>query len=159
MPLFLQFVIEKITEISTVTKDDYISMVSTFTAVTNLQFNCGTCCKKYPKLPLKLLEHQSRLGCDGKKNPQLTYTATHDMIGSPKILFKKCIGNFFDNKSMDLIKYFSKYKAGMMPYNGSYYDQPNKFVELMELVDNLVEQNNKEREEKLSRHQGRHGRK
>ena len=138
-------------EISTLTNDDYISIVSTVEAAFNMQFNCNVCLKKFPKLPERLVEHRARLGCDGKTNPNFVYLPAHDMAGSPKIIYSKCIGNFYSRNSMELIRYLSKFKENIFPYSGKYYDQPNKFVESLELVNNLIEQKQKEKEKQLNR--------
>ncbi len=71
------------------------------------------------------------------------------MAGRPKINYKRCIGNYFCFKSMDLIRYFGKWKTNLFPYVGAYYEQPAKFVESMELIDNLTMQKNSERENQL----------
>ena len=132
--------------------DDYISIVSTFTAMFDLQFNCSACNKKYPKVPARLKEHQARLGCDGKVNPNLVYLPNHSMKGSPKVVYAKCIGNFFNFKAMELVKYLGMYDKNLFPYPGTYYEQPNKFVEAMELVQNLYIENQTEKEQKLKRY-------
>jgi hypothetical protein len=143
--------VEKVEEISCLTADDYIKIVSTFTAAFDMQFNCGKCNKRYPKLPDKLKEHKARLGCDGKRDPKLVYLPSYEMDGRPKIVYKRCIGNFFSFKVMDLIRYSGKYSKNIFPYKGSYYDQPNKFVESMELVQNLIMQKESEKKNRLEK--------
>lgn len=138
-------------ELSTLTNDDYISLVSTVEAAFNGQFNCSLCLKKFPLLPDRLVEHRTRLGCDGKVNPNFVYLPAHDMANSPKIIYNRCIGNFYSNNSMELIRYLSKFKKDIFPYPGSYYEQPNKFVESLELINNLIEQKQKERETQLNK--------
>ena len=105
----------------------------------------------FPTQPLKLKEHQARLGCDGKRSPGLVFLPTYSMKGRPKIVYSKCIGNFYSFRVRDLVGYLGIYNKNIYPYAGSYYDQPAKFVEAMELVQNLHIQKQEEKEAQLSR--------
>ena len=69
------------------------------------------------------------------------------MVGRPKIVFSKCIGNFFSFRVMNLIRYLDKWRENIYPYGGSYYEQPNKFVEVMDLIHNLVVEKQTAKEE------------
>jgi hypothetical protein len=126
--------------------------VSTFTSVFNKQFNCDSCSKLFPKLPERLQEHQARLGCDGKVNPGLVFLPTHSMVGSPKVVYEECIGNFYSYRARELIRYLSKYRENINPYKGSYYEQPSKFVESMELVQNLYIQKETEQQQQMKKY-------
>lgn len=103
-------------------------------------------------MPEKLEKHRKRLGCFGDTDPGLVYKPTYDMTGWPKIVYSKCIGNFFDYRAMELIRYHSKFKDGIYPYHGSYYEQPAKFVEVMDLVQNLIMQKQSEMKATLSKY-------
>jgi len=150
----MQYVIDKILEISSMSNDDYINVVSTFTALTNNMFNCGKCKKKYPKAPDKQKEHQARLGCDGKVNPNTVYTPEYGMVGYPKIIYNKCLGNFVDYNVVEFINFNDRFLAGQMYYPGSYSEQPAKFVEAMDLIHNLF----KEHEQVVKKRMGKYGR-
>ena len=143
---------DKVDEISSISGDEYINLVSTFTSLYNADFNCSQCKRKYPKQPDKLEKHRKRLGCDGSVDPKLVYKPTHNMTSWPKILYSKCIGNFFDFRAMNLINYFHKYNKNAFPYKGSYYEQPNKFIEVMDLIGSLLSQDQAEKEEKLKKY-------
>ena len=67
----------------------------------------------------------------------------------PKIVYSKCIGNFFNYKAMDLIRYAGKWRENIFPYDGNYYNLPSKFVESMELVQNLLMEQQSEKEKKM----------
>lgn len=120
-----------------------------------MQFNCGECFKKYPRDREKAENHRKRLGCDGSINPNLVYKPTHEMTGYPKIIYNKCIGNFFDFNALEYIKFFTKYKENMLPFDCGYYDLPSKFVDIMNLVQNLISQKESEDQETLKRIKGR----
>jgi hypothetical protein len=109
------------------------------------------CLNKFPKDAKLQAKHQERLGCDGRVNPHLVYTPNYSMKGRPKIKYSKCIGNYFNFSSMELVRYYAKFKENVFPYNGSYYEQPNKFVEAMELVQNLFMEHKEQKEATLKR--------
>jgi len=59
------------------------------------------------------------------------------MRGRPKVVFSRCIGNFFDFQIFNFISFLTKWQNGQLYFPGSYSEQPAKFVELMSLVQNL----------------------
>lgn len=73
------------------------------------------------------------------------------MAGRPKILYSRCIGNFFNFEAMELIRLLSKYQQNIYPYSGGYYEQPSKFVEAMNLIDNLLSEHKAEQESALKK--------
>lgn len=77
------------------------------------------------------------------------------MEGRPKILYSKCIGNFYDTRAMYFIRNRERFSSGLYDYAGTYGQQPNKFVETMELVQNLTMQQHDEQQEKLKKAQMR----
>ena len=52
---------------------------------------------------------------------------------------------------MELIRLLSKYQQNIYPYNGGYYEQPSKFVEAMNLIDNLLSEHKAEQESALKK--------
>lgn len=48
--------------------------------------------------------------------------------------YKTCIGNFFDKTVVDLYEAFNNYERGVMPFSGSYMDQPAKIVEVFGVI-------------------------
>jgi hypothetical protein len=116
-----------------------------------MQFNCDACNKIYPKQENKRLAHQKRLGCDGSVNPNLVYMPNYAMAGRPRILYYKCIGNFFSFSAMGLIRLISKFQDNIFPYDGAFYEQPAKFVESMQLIDNLLSEHKESQAQALKR--------
>lgn len=127
-------------------------MVSTFTSLTNPEYNCFHCLKRYPRDKKRQDKHQERLGCDGSVDPKLEYRPTHSMEGYPKIRYSKCIGNLFCQTSLELINFHPRWERGEFMHEGGYFKQPAKFVEAMNLVHNLIDQQQKETEQRLSKY-------
>ena len=85
------------------------------------------------------------------EKPRHQYKPEFNNSDNPTILYNKCIGNFYNGFYASLINSYHKFNDGMLPFMGGLYDQPAKFVEYMNIVQNLISENNskKEREAKL----------
>lgn len=77
--------------------------------------------------------------------------------GNPKILYKKCIGNYYNGFYAAFINDFKHFKENQLPFSGGLYEQPAKFAELFNLVNNLIRENEQiiERKQKMSKINGR----
>jgi hypothetical protein len=53
-----------------------------------------------------------------------------------ELQFKTCIGNFFDYSVLSLLDVHDKLEKGILPYPGSYMDQPSKMMEVMRIISN-----------------------
>lgn len=84
--------------------------------------------------------------------PRHEYRPDHNNKDNPKILYKKCIGNYYNGYYASLINSFNMYSEGNNAFSGGYMEQPAKFAELMSLIDNLIRENQSEiqRKEKLA---------
>lgn len=134
---------------SGVTSYDYIVTVSTFFSMIQREFNCSTCKVKYRGYAERQTKHQSRKGCfEAMGKPVMEYLPKHTMKGQSKILYYKCPSLFYDRGVAELIEFHHQWEKGIMPYNGGFMNQPAKFVELMDLVNNLKEENRTDLEEK-----------
>lgn len=87
----------------------------------------------------------------------MQYRPNHAMKGSQKILYYKCPALFYSSYVAEFINYLSNYEKGIFPYPGSYSEQPAKFVDLMELVNNLMSEHQTELTEKQKQY-GKQGR-
>lgn len=76
--------------------------------------------------------------------PRHQYTPDFNNKGNPSILYKNCIGNHYYGKWASIINYYNMYEKGIMPFKGGLMDQPAKFVEIMDLVHNLIKENEQE---------------
>lgn len=77
------------------------------------------------------------MGCkDFNANPKPMYRP--DSGEGLKIIYDSCIPNYRDNEWLDIINFYSRFNSGQLYYEGSYADQPAKFVESINLIDNLI---------------------
>lgn len=76
--------------------------------------------------------------------PRHQYKADFNNKGNPSILYRNCIGNYFNGNWSSLINYYHKYESGILPFSGGLMEQPSKFVEVMGLVHNLITENEQE---------------
>ena len=143
----------KIMSISSVTDADYIEIVSTFMVATNHNFNCSMCKAKYPRQPEKREAMFEQKSCK-KLAPKtrFSYKPKHSMAGNLTVGYSTCPANLFNSGTLSLINMVNDYDKGVLPYSGGVFEQPAKFVEVMELVHNLKEEYNQEQEKKLSKY-------
>lgn len=146
-------VANKALEISSISDMEYVKIVSSFLTMAEPRFKCNICKKKYIREPKKqeLLFKQNACK-DEMPMPVLKYTPTHTMSGYTPILYNRCPANFSDFGYMEIINLYSHYAKGIMPYDGGLLNQPAKFVEVMELVHNLIEEKQFEQQEKLKKY-------
>ena len=106
--------------------------------MTSSEYKCSVCKAKYKSTPDRDFKNRKRKGCfDIYPTPLMSYRPQHSMIGYRKINYFKCVSYFYNSACAEWINYLERFKSGIMPFPGSELDQPAKFVELMELVDNL----------------------
>ena len=102
------------------------------------EFQCSPCKRKYRTQPERDEKNRTRKGCfDIYPSPILAYRPTHVMKHYSRINYFRCTAYFYNAAAADWINYLTRYKDGHMPFAGSLMEQPAKFVEAMELVDNL----------------------
>lgn len=124
--------------------------------MSNAEYKCGLCKKKYAKTPERDMKNRTRKGCFGiSPTSLLSYRPQHDMMGYHKINYFKCVSYFYNSACAEWINYNSRYEKGLLPFEGSEMDQPAKFVELMDLVDNLKAEHRIITEEKAKKFQNR----
>lgn len=146
----------KIMSISSVTDADYTEIVSTFMVATNHNFNCTLCKQKYPRQPEKKeAMFKQKLCREIADRPRFSYKPTHSMAGNLTIKYSTCPANLFNSGTLSLINMVGSFNEGIMPYEGGLFEQPAKFVEVMELVHNLKEEYNSEQDKKLSKYNGK----
>ena len=74
-----------------------------------------------------------------KRTIQSCYGISENVIFNTKYLkYRTCIGNIRDNSYPYLYSMYQVYKQGRNPFGGAYIDVPNKFVEMCNLLDNLI---------------------
>jgi len=151
--------LKHIRDISTLTDRDYIEIISTFTTLTEPKYRCDDC--KFKHKGDKFTKQQTFMACNYvAKSHRHKYLASHNNQGNPSVKYFNCIGNHYYGGWANIINFLPDYEKGIMPFTGGLMEQPSKFVEVMNLVHNLVSENDTEkaRRKELAT-KGRSGRK
>lgn len=120
--------------------------------MTTPKYRCDDCKLKYKGE--KFIKQQEFMACNYEsKDSRHGYTPDFNNKGNPKILYNKCIGNYYNGYWSSIINYYERYSNGIMPFNDGFMNLPAKFVDVMSLVHNLIRENEQEieRKNKLSR--------
>ena len=141
--------VRSIQDISSLTQDDVIDITSTFVTMTNPTYRCSDCVKyKYKHEPERRKKHEQNMLCkETSSSPRHYYKPKY----GNKIEYFTCIGNVTSQYWASFITLNEKYQQGQYLMGETYFDQPNKFVELMNLVDNLVVEDQRQKQESLSK--------
>lgn len=105
--------------------------MATLHAIDNRKFICGECKMKYKGTGYAMeqaTKHRSDKGCF--KPSAIVLHKIKD------IHFKSCVGNFFDYSALSLLDAHDKLEKGILPFPGSYMDQPAKVMEVFKLISN-----------------------
>lgn len=122
------------------------------------EFQCAPCKVKHKGSQERQDKHQKRKGCfELMGNPVMQYRPNYSMKGSQKILYYKCPALFYSSYCAEFVNQLENYTKGVYMYSGSLSEQPAKFVELMELVNNLMSEHKEELSEKQKQY-GKQGR-
>lgn len=122
-------------------------------AIRDAEYACHLCKNKYGRLKDRQKEFQRKKGCfDTFEAPILSYLPNYTMKGCAKIVYHQCPARFFNPAISELISFSEKFSSGIMPYSGSYFEQPSKFVEIMDLIYNLINEYKQERKKTLEKH-------
>jgi hypothetical protein len=152
----LDYLAQKVREISSLTNAEYVRIKATLYAIDHEEFKCGDCLSKYADRS----DHESQTermrklkGCQEFKPTPIHSISTLDM--RERIHFRKCIGNYFDFEVLTLIEMQRQYEKGVLPYSGGMADQPNKIIEAFIAIEayrfDKAERDRKKRESELKR--------
>lgn len=146
---------KKIKEISTLTDNDYYELVSTFITFSQPKYRCSDCKLKYKNDDVKREKYLENMACSYYANkPRHEYNPDFNNKDNPKIKYKNCIGNHYHGGWGMFINFISKYNEGSLPFEGGLMEQPAKFVDVMNLVHNLIsekEQEDQKRQQSIER--------
>lgn len=127
-----------IESISVLTQREDILLRGSFMATVEEKFNCFKCQNDYRRDEKLIKVLRERKGC----------------FGSDKILYglgnyqlKTCVGNLTTPDFEHIMYLYDNYERGVLPFDGSPSDQPNKIVEIFNLIYSLTA----EHKEKLRR--------
>lgn len=123
----------KIDEASTLTISEYALLLASIEArLEPKKYNCRLCAAKY-KPDKKHI----------KRKPKGCYDYSTRVYRLENILYKTCLGNY--NKSIGFYtEALSMYEKGMLPFKGTLSEQPNKIIEIF----NIIEQRREEKKPK-----------
>jgi hypothetical protein len=113
--------------------------VSTYSAIFDENFNCTKCKKRFNQ------QYRDRAkGCA---------TELSKPIGDWKkiISYTMCPANFYQGGHAKWIDLFRQYERGLLPFTGGIADQPNKAIELFNLIESLVIENRIEIQERMKK--------
>lgn len=74
------------------------------------------------------------------------------------IEFHTCMGNFYHPSARSLIDVYYKYQNGVMPFSGPYMEQPAKILEIFEVLEGLINEQQRELERKSDQEEKRKAR-
>ena len=110
-----------------------VHIKSTLHALYNKDFQCGYCLNKYNSRPDKDAMIERTKKTKGCETPFAVYV--HKIVQPEfKISYKDCIGNYFSNAVVHWVIMHDHFERGVMPFNGGYFDQPNKAIEVLSTI-------------------------
>lgn len=157
--LIAQALLSQIEKITSLSMDEIVLMKATFLALDNKEFQCAECLSKYKgREDFKVMTERSRTA---KACTKMSDTAIHNI--DREIFFKKCVGNYFTFPVLHWIRAHNHFEKGILPFPGSLMDQPNKAMEVFEVVaawkQSKLEKLHRENEAKRKIMRAKHGRK
>jgi hypothetical protein len=139
----LDLVLDKIYEINWIQPKEYVSLVSTFWAIHDQQYNCQKCKKKQSQSV-----RDSRKACSTtKETPVVTYGK------SEEIKYFTCPSNFYNPAYAILIDMLRHFRQGVLPFEGGLFEQPAKVVDYFNLLENLSYEHQKDIQEEAKKWQ------
>lgn len=103
---------------------EYATIKATLHGFESKEYSCGDCQARFGGRPTAFLDR----GC---KTPQKVAIAR---IGDD-LSFRRCPGNFYSHSVAHWYRAYTLYEKGVMPFPGSYIEQPNKVVELFSIFE------------------------
>lgn len=122
-------VASRINECSTLSAGEYALLLASIESkVDPKKFHCGTCITQYGKserLQKKTLRKRESKGCFDYSTKSYKFD---------NLIFKTCPGNFVVPIDY-FVEAFSLYEKGVLPFRGTIGDQPNKIMEVFQLIE------------------------
>ena len=126
-------VCDKLEEINTFSKEERKEMVATFLTVTNKNFSCYTCGKRYETEAKK--RFRKNKGCYSEVDFPV---ATINLPSEDRdYSFNRCPANFASNYFSYLINLFYEQKSGKNIYKEAISDLPYKLIQAFSLIESL----------------------
>ena len=94
---------------------------ATLESLENDEIDCGKCLSK------RTDDFRQAKGCKS--------IVKHNVYQSDNFIFHRCPGNFVRYEVKSFINTYNRMQNGILPFEGGYFDQPNKIVEILNLID------------------------
>lgn len=120
-------------------------------ASVNEEYRCSKCIRRFDGRKDKeemLKKAKEAKGCETEKT---IYVHRIDEVN-----FRKCPGNFINGSSFYFYELFVRFKEGILPFQGSYEEQPNKIIECFNIIEEWNNKRIEDQEKKRNIKNGRH---
>jgi hypothetical protein len=118
---------------------EHFEILTTVEVVSNKFFNCEFCKKKYGQA-----YRDKKKACAIKSQKPIFETENG-------IKYYRCPANFANFSIMHFIDMVKHFRNGVMPFSGSMMEQPNKVIEVLNLIDRILIKNENEEIERNQR--------
>lgn len=132
----LDWLLAEIQQVSFLTTDETFSLMSTFMVIHDKSLQCGTCTKR-----LTQQVRDSRMGCSKPANQEVFHF-------KKTYFWTSCPANMWNGACQELISIYRHFERGLLPFPGGLMDQPAKVLECFDLIENLMIEDRKNRQEK-----------
>lgn len=125
--------------------NEYIEIVATWEhAVNTKQYNCKVNIKNMREDKVKIEGWKNRNGCENRvlKQPRQTHDSIH---------FHSCYCNHLSSSFEQYLFIQDQYSKGFLPYPGTTLEQPNKVMDVIQLITKLKQ----DRQQKLENEQNK----
>ena len=134
LPVIWALLISEIQAISSLTTREYVEIVSSWFYHSNKrQYNCHDRVAKMQNMPnaqTRIESFKNRNGCDNRISDKPRQSYNH-------LQFHNCYCNHLDNSFNSYIMLQDSYNKGFLPFSDGYLEQPNKVMEIINLITNL----------------------
>jgi hypothetical protein len=131
----LDWLLGCIQQVSILDHDEMATMISTFMVIHDEKLKCSKCIKR-----LTQQVRDSRMGC--------SVAATADVFHYKRTYFwDRCPANMWNGAYQELISSYRHFERGLLPFPGGLMDQPAKLIECFDLIESLILEDKKNRQE------------
>lgn len=126
----------KVEEINYLTDAEMVGIISTFSSIHEENFNCNNCKKRMGQIARDDLKGCSKILKSDVANWR------------NQITFQTCPVNFYSQAFAVYIDLFRHFENGILPFKGGLLEQPNKIMEVFNLIESLKIERSNERQKK-----------
>lgn len=142
--------------LNSVSNYEYIQLLATLEGQYDKAFNCFLCINQY-RQKRDFDQHQELYAEHLRKARELKGCFEEAEVArfiSDDVHWFKCIGNFRGDWCKDVIEAYDLYKKGVLPYPGSFMEQPAKIIDMFDIIEEIIKAKIKEQQDKNKRKNG-----